>query len=431
MREKIGTCWLCGSSPHSLVSGQIKLDVNTTTDSHKGRPRIRLQAPVILFKASASLQAASKVDEGDDADPYLASGVPLPTNLLQPLQDDPALKGSVPYLSSSWLNRSRQSAQPTRPENLPIKVLSRKAFRALPAITTRLRYHREGNTGTKPSIIATLEIEVPSFGPSAIALRSVKVEFIRGHIQDMVSGSVIKLPKECRPRDIIVFIYRLTPSVHGSETTGTISQPQPLGVAVDATVLVSDQCTPNIETRWRANVDFSFVDTKNARTGHMIEHASRPASLAPSSTRKHETTESSALSNSGSLASSSADGLKKPLNGDLGVTVSFTPQGEPYVGEPYLWDVFVVNRSSKSRRFAIVVIPQQSNMEAYKNGSRPPSSSSNHGRAIGPRAEAAVDEPLLYATSRSHSLEPARLICLTTDLRIGYLYCVFLSISLD
>ena len=402
------------------MSGQIKLDVKTRTDTHKGRPRIRLQAPMILFKASASLQAVSKLDEGNDADPYLPSGVPLPTNLLQPLQDDPALKGGVPYLPSSWVNRSGPSARSTGPESLPIKVISRKAFRALPAISTRMRYHRENNTGTKASIIATLEIEVPSFGPSVIELRSVKLEFIRGHIQDIVSGSVIKLPKECRPRDNIVFIYRLTPSAHGSETTGASSQIRPLGVAVDALVLVSDKCKPNIETRWKADVDFSAVDARNSRTGRTIEQASRPTSLTPSSTGKHETPTSSTLGNSGSLASSSANDLKRPLNGDLDVTVTFTSQGEPYVGEPYHWDVFVVNRSSKSRRFAMVVMPQRNNLRAYKNGLRPSSSSSDHGRAIGPTAEAAVDEQLLYATSKTHSLEPARLICLTTDLSIGY-----------
>ena len=375
---------------------------------------------MILFKASASLQVASKINEGDDADPYLSSGVPLPTNLLQPLQDDPALKGHVPYLPSSWLNRSGPPARSTGPESLPIKVFWTKAFRALPAISTRMRYHRENNTGTKSSIIATLEIEVPPFGPSAIELRSVKLEFIRGHVQDMVSGSVIKLPKECRPRDNIVFIYRLTPSIEGSEAIGASSQMQPVGVAVDASVLVSDQCKPNIETRWKANVDFSIFDAKNTRAGHTIQQASHAASLTPSLMGKHETPPSSTLGNFESLANSSANGLKRPLNGDLGVTVTFTSQGEPYVGEPYCWDVFVVNRSSKSRRFAIVVTPQRSNLRAYKNGSRPSSSSSSHGRAIGPTAEAAVDDQLLYATSKTHSLEPARLICLTTDLSIGY-----------
>ena len=103
---------------------------------------------------------------------------------------------------------------------------------------------------------------------------------------------------------------------------------------------------------------------------------------------------------------------------DLGVSVTFTGPNDVLVGEPFCWDVFVVNRSSKPRKLAVAVIPKVKNGDMRTHLFK--SSNSSMGRrrdyAI---AEAIIDENLLYAMQRSASKDTVQIVSLSNEVRIG------------
>ena len=382
-----------------------------------------------MFKISASLQPPATGSSTQEYDPYLPSGVPLPINLLQPLQDDPALKGIAPRLSALRLSRIT-AIPPTIPlKTLPLRTVSKKAVRAIPAISARMRYHRSSDTVGKLSIIASLDIEIPVFANNDVDLQSVNVQLNEGEAEDLVGDYILKLPVKCRPRDNIGFLYRLTPPEAVHDGGSSALSAKALEVSIDGEVLVSAICHPSIHMRWRTNVDFSTALNPNfGKPGQSMQRNHRPTSLpAPVA----GTFQANIPAESGSdLAKSATEGSGRTSTtmADIGITATFTATEEVYVGETFTWDIFIVNRSTQSRRLAIVIIPKLKRIEGRKVRSRPSSSSSNPASKTGSVADAVVDENMLHAVMKTQSTEGAQLVCLTTEIKIGYVK-VLLSLA--
>ena len=384
-----------------------------------------------MFKISASLQPRKAVNSLQEYDPYLPSGIPLPVNLLQPLQDDPALKGVGPRLPAFRLSQ-RTVIPPTIPqEMLPIRTVSKKAIRTIPAISARMRYHQSSDSASKLTVIAALDIEIPAFTDNDVDLKSVNVQLNEGEAKDLVGNDILKLPIKCRPRDHIGFLYRLTPQ-NAPLGGGSIAlNAKALEVSIDGEVLVSAICHPRIHMRWRTSVDFSAALHPNyGKPTQSMQRNHRPTSLpAPTAS----TLKANIPAESGSdITKGSIEGSRRASTtiADIGITVTFAAAQDVYVGEPFTWDIFIVNRSTKLRRLAITVIPRLKRIEGRKVGSRPSSSSSNPGSMTSSVAEAIMDENMLHAVMKTQSTEGTQLICLTTEIKIGYVEAL-LSPSAD
>ena len=374
-----------------------------------------------MFKLSASLQPQVTGNLPEKHDPYLPSGIPFPINVLQPLQDDPALKGATPRLSAVRLSQRFATSRTSPLEMLPLRTISKKAIRAIPAVSARVRYHRSSGIASKLSVIASLDIEIPVFTNNDVDLQSVDLQLFEGDSEDLVSDRILKLPMKCKPRDNIGFLYRLT-ALDGSYDGGpNISSAKTLEISIDAEVLVSTICRPRIQMRWRTNIDLSTAVNPNfGKTGQSMQRSHHPTSL-PTPMISTIKTSTPAESDPDS-AKSSAEASRRTPNtmGDIAITITFTAAEGVYIGEPFMWDIFIVNHSTKSRKLAILVIPTSKRTEGRTTASRPTSSSSNQGSNTNLIADAVVDDNLLHAVMKTQSTEGAQLICLTTEIKIGY-----------
>ncbi|MCJ1284750.1 hypothetical protein MMC26_004086 [Xylographa opegraphella] len=392
----------------------------TAPDHVEARPRIRIQSPAIMFKISASLQPQTTGNSPQEYDPYLPSGVPFPINLLQPLQDDPALNGSASRLSAFQLSQKSVISPTTPLETLPLRTISKKAIRTIPAISARIRYHKSSDTLSKSTIIASLDIEIPVFANNDVDLQSVNVHLNEGEAEDLIREHILKLPVKCRPKDNIGFLYRLTfPDVDNDRGSSALSATV-LEVSIDGEVQVSTICHPKIHMRWRANVDTSTALNPNfGRPGQSMQRNHRPISLpAPAASIPKANIPTDSGIDVGK-DSTEGSGRTSTTIADIGITATFTATEDVYVGEPFTWDIFIVNRSTKSRRLAIFVLPKLKRSEGKKVGSRPSSSSSNQGSRSGSVADAVVDENVLHAVMKTQSTEGVQLVCLTTEIKIG------------
>ena len=357
------------------------------------RPRLRLPAPAIAFKLSGSLAAARTTAATDD--PPLPRRVPQPANLLAPLAHDPALHGTPPYFSAQRLLRDGGSGGPqsTAPAAYPLRVASRRPTRAIPALGARVRFHRAPAPGAAAgsALTAALELDVPAFAPHPVEVTHIQLALHEGAAEALGGADVMQLPLRCHARDHVVGLYRLAPH-HWAQSR----EPRALDVRVRARVLLAARCAPRIDVRWTASVDFapaaSVPGGIGAQRGSYPPHGTRASAGAAE-------TEGGAAASPGVA---------------LSIEIKHAGPDVIRVGAPFRWTVFVINRSSKTRRLAFVAIPPR-----RPGHGRPASAGRTSVAGAEAVAPAVVDDNVLRATARGRA-GGAELLQLDADAQVGY-----------
>lgn len=389
------------------------------------RPRIRLQSPMVEFRVSGILGPGKEQIE-QLQDPYLLSGVPASVNLLEPLSHDPTLKGLEPKLTASRLSRVQPWDRGIDVSSRVLKPANPSRFPAVPAISSRVHYTRSRNLAGKASLIASLDLETSPFSDENIELAQVTMTLSEGLSEDLVSPRRPGVPWICRPKDVAVYLFRLT--LDSSLPDGlSATAAQMVEINVEATVLTSDTCRPKVHMRWKTGVDFSgALNPTFGAPGQSMQRGRRPTSLpvTPGVPNTNTVPVSAREDDEGQLLSPSGPRTRQRATsvGDLGITVTFTAPNTVRVGQPFAWNILVVNGSSRPRRLAITTIPRR--RRDWK-GHAPKSSTASIGSLYnrdGDTAEAVIDENVLYAMQRNSTVaseSQSQVLCLSTDVRIG------------
>ena len=393
---------------------------HTDLNIYLDRPRIRLHSPTVFFRLSAILGPDNEGLSENFKDPLLPSGVPGSINLLESLKSDPALNGAEPRLAASRLDGISPKPHDSYASDGNLRVGTQMAFRGLSAVSSRVRYSKfNGRTGNS-SIIASLDVETGAFSDEEIAITHVNMQLSEGYAEDMGKALAPPLPLSCRPKDNPTFLFRLTPSEPGQGAANQ-SSAQAVLITVHAMVLVSEICRPIIEMRWKTGIDFSTaLNPVYGAPGQSMQRRNRPSSLQKTS---------STTDGNGLPASAREEGLSSESRSneqrqrassvtDFGVSITFTAPKSVRVGEPFSWDIFVLNRSSRPRQLALMVIPRWRKGLTRAHSSKS-SSSSVKVRKHGNLADAVIDENLLYAMQRSAGHEATQVISMSTEIRVG------------
>ena len=294
------------------------------------------------------------------------------------------------------------------------------AFRGLPAISSRVRYSNPNSRAGRLSVIASLDVETGAFSNENISITHVSMQLSEGSAEDLGNGAAPLLPLVCRPKDNPTFLFRLTPNGPGLDASKQSSAKTVL-VTVHATVLVSATCRPCIEMRWKTGVDFSTaLNPHYGARGPSMQRSNRPSSLQRmSSTADGENLPASARD--GGASSESGSSEQRQRSGsviDFGISISFTAPESMYLGTIFSWDVLVLNRSSRPRQLALIVIPRRKKGFIGTHSSKS-SSASLKGHNDGEISDAVIDDNILYAIQRNAGHEAMQLISMSTDVRIG------------
>ncbi|KAL8650071.1 MAG: hypothetical protein Q9210_004042 [Variospora velana] len=402
---------ICGENTNAFV-WVVKCFLN--------RPKLRMQQPMIYFKVSGIFRHPP-TSPRDSQDPFLPSGVAASVNVLEPLSGDAGLQGMKPQLTASRLDRININND-TTVKDLAIRSRPRKPFPARPAISARVRYSKSGAYTGRRCIIASLDIETAPFQDDEIELSDVMMQLSDGSAEDLCKGQAINLPMTCQPKDNIVFLFRLLPFDDQTSDSGVRSNSRTLDISIDARVLVSDVCRPKIQMRWKTLVDFSTaLNPKYGAPAQALQRSNRPSSLpVPSDMGNRGPDETSPIDFND--VSAASQHLSIP---NIGLTLTFTAPKDAYVGQPFTWDVFLVNHSPKPRRLAIVVIPARSSGD-YTNDVSKIDVSTAMGKDINGRrhdyAEAIMDENTLYAMQKRLAKNDVGIVCLSPEVRMGTLH---------
>ncbi|PGH14184.1 hypothetical protein AJ80_06053 [Polytolypa hystricis UAMH7299] len=366
------------------------------------RPRVRLQHPLVVFLASATLSPPKLLSDGLD-DEYLPSGVPASVNVFQPLSSD---AGQIqPYLPASRLLRVIPASQ-AEEITYNIRQITHNPIRIIPIASARIRYSRLNTYASKPTTIASLDFEVTPYTDFAVTLEKTDLTLYDGEVESLTKATGFAPPIVCRPRDDVTLVYKLTREYgtmdQSSSTTAVVSV---LDISLAAVISVTDTCRPKILMQWRTNVDFSLpLNPTFGGPSQVLQRSNRPASLPMTPNQSANTPTQS--------------NRKSHFASDVGVTISFSGPSRVEVGKAFHWDIFIVNRSGKPRKFAMAAVPRRKRTDARKHIARP-SSSSVSSRKEDQVAEAVSDENIVYAMQKNATPYETDLVCLSTDIRIG------------
>ncbi|KMU90852.1 hypothetical protein CIHG_08656 [Coccidioides immitis H538.4] len=385
-----------GKEPHNQVY------VLWTIDVYLRRPRTRHQQPSVIFQASAALSSSTRL-HGTGQDDFLPSLTAGSLNIFQPLVGPASDNSSEMYLPASRLLHVAPVKTEERVYN--ISESSHNPIRIVPVASAKIRYSRLNTYCNRPVAIASLDFEMTPFAKLETSLESIDLSLSSGIVENMGASAGLDLPILCRSRDDLTFVFKLTPNQTECYNASTTAIHSVLDIHIRAVVLISENCQPKISMRWKASIDFSLpLNPIFGGPSQVLQRNCRPASLsmAPSE------------------ATLSGDRTTQCAIG-LGVYVSLSTPTNIEVAQGFDWEVFVVNRSNRVRKFAIVVIPMRNSLHRQRFTSRQSSSAQSlHALEV---AHAAVDESFTFSMVKtSVTSYETELICLNPDLKLSPLF---------
>jgi hypothetical protein len=186
-------------------------------------------------------------------DQYLPSLTPGSANVLQSLSGA-GVDGQLDlHLPASRLLRVLPAAE-LEGAVYSIQQQSCNPFRVIPIASARVRYSRVNTRSSRPATIASLDFEVTPFTGFEVVLEEAELSLFNGRVENLTQLADFTLPIQCRPRDDVTLVYKLTSEGGGdSAVSGNVAST--LNIYIAATILVSDDCRPKIVMQWKTNVE--------------------------------------------------------------------------------------------------------------------------------------------------------------------------------
>ena len=376
------------------------------------RPRFRLQSPIITFRAGAVLQPYQDIAVESIEDPYLPSGKPLPRNPLEIFTSNGGSGAKLPDFPTPRLYQGKQPVNELRRQAKSMKVNVPAAFHALPAISSRVRYHKSSLAGIKTSLVASLDLEMAPFSLDDIEITGVKLQLSGGTAVDLGKGLAPRLPLKCKPRDNLVFLYQLTLDDLHEDSVHAMARN--LDITINASVIASKECKPLIQMHWKTAVDFSSaLNPAYGGPEQPLQRRHKPSTLPVTGASAIKYNKPGPSLDTNSQGEGEGAGAVR----DPGLTITFTAPPKVYVREPFTWEVLILNSSSKTQRLAITAVPRRSLDGSQEQQAE---SSSFTARQNQPGiASAMVDETTLYNIQKAAAAQPASVISLSTSTNTG------------
>lgn len=313
----------------------------------------------------------------------------------------------MPRIPALRLSLSSQHQKPAS-KDVTLKVHPSSIFRAIPALSVRIRYSPDRSNASNRSLIASLDIETATYLDTDLTINAVQMRLSDGLATDLSTKGILRLPLRCRPKDNPVFLFGLFPdeSIFGVRSTS-----RTLNIAIKAAVIVSQSHFPQIEMSWTTMVDFpaTLNPTTYGGLAQLTQRSKQPSSQGDGSSLGQTSLESEA----------SLDPMKQTVSTtDPDITITIRAPREIWVGEHFSLDLSILSRSSTPRQLAITIIPKRKPGDTKRHLIKS-SSSSLGGRKDTVITEVIMDENLLHAIQRNSGMGSPELVPLSNDLKIG------------
>lgn len=341
-KHDLGSKSFPGNSYIDLVATENRTYVIWKPSLHLSRPRARLQRPAIYFTANATISSAGKGMGPISQKEYLKSFEPLPSNVLESLQFEPALHGSKVTLPESRITKVAPKAPHLKDAAKPIRGASKRAFPAVPAIFSKIRY-----SALPDAMIASLHLETSHIIAGTVTITAVDLDVPNAKVEHLTN---VALPLDTRGGDETIILYRIAAAESAKTPTSTAGMPVSISISAQATLDQGSNITFSIT--WQAQVDLSQTLPKP------VYRWSRPLSTMSGHHR--------GLSVQSNPSVATMDTLPKAgEGGGSGITFTFSAPATVYKNAELKLNVHCSNRSGRSRRFGLMMLrPRKSRTTA-------------------------------------------------------------------
>ncbi|EWC48376.1 hypothetical protein DRE_02145 [Drechslerella stenobrocha 248] len=350
-----------------------------------GHPKAKPINPRVVFSASATLKLLNQNTRLPENE-YLSSRQALNVNILESFGGETPEK--LPYLSALRVSRVIPTQSAPKESFSPLGYSSKRTFPIVPGLNFKLRGNKTPRKANTEDLFAHLTLEVtPQLGCN-FEIRDVVLE-CGGVTISSIEVSENTFPAVLQVMDEITYLFKLPNKANPSQPPNLLKH---IVVKLKGQAMVSDLCKPLISTHWETSIDFSPRSETSAVTVQTATFVNPPSLRL--STRP--------LSSGSNLETTS---FAEPM----GLTITFTSMTQNvHPGDIFSWRVFVMNRSNRARRLALLVPPKRRKGE----GKILPSVPHN-------MTEPVVEDAALYSSYKSQHLEVVELIPLVNDVRIG------------
>ncbi|CAI2169047.1 12043_t:CDS:2 [Funneliformis geosporum] len=433
-----------------------------------------VQSPAIALNITVTQIPVSR--EIVDSDLYSMENFGI--NLLEGLNDDPAFESLNTSCSISATSTKRTSIYSALPSTY-IKRCSRKVLSVKSALNVRMR-----TTSISPlenSLMMSIELENNIENNSVFTIDDVKVEVTHGIVTRYTWGfSNDKFPISLQPIDQATFLYSITiledpsfpkptnatqlcptpshlkssksdsiASIHSLNASPVENKQRSLSITIKGCPMIDGVKSPFIESKWNCTLDLpTLLKSDDLTASSYLGGMKTPSTLSTRSSLYLPKTPHSIMNDSPILKHKSfdVDGINGILsNGRLpilqkqsnnanvcdDVVVSFVVDGNPVVGQVFIVNAFIVNKSSHSRSFTIMVPnKKRSNEKSLKIQSQLSNKTlsstetyitliENNHEDIKPLEDPFMDETEFLRKNWEFETSDSDLICLDNNVRIS------------
>ncbi|KAK4507696.1 hypothetical protein PRZ48_001431 [Zasmidium cellare] len=332
-KHDLGSKSFPGSSYVDFVATEGRTYVIWKPTLHLSRPRARLQRPAIYFTANVTISSGGKGMSSVGQKEYLKSFEPLPSNVLEPLQFDPALHGSQVSLPESRITKVAPKATHLKDAVKPIRGASKRAFPAVPAIFSKIRY-----SALPDAMIASLHLETSHIIAGTVTITAVDLDVPQTKVEHLTN---VALPLDTRGGDETIILYKLT--ALGSEKVSAGAAAAPASIAISAEATLDQGSNIKFSINWQAQVDLSQTLPKP------VYRWSRPLSTMSGHHR--------GLSTQSNPSVATMETPPKANEGVAsGITFTFSAPATAYKNAELKLNVHCNNRSGRTRRFGLMML---------------------------------------------------------------------------
>lgn len=317
-----------GSSFVDLVSVGDNAYVIWKPSLPLSRPNARFQRPAIYFTATIKMGLGNVSHSPKHEKEYLKTYESLPENILEPFQHDPVLCQSNIYLSETRITKIAPKAPIVGSVMKPIRGASKRAYPAVPALFTKIRF-----SALPDATIVSLHVETSRL-IAGVRILKVDLSVQDSLVEDMTS---LALPIQTRGGDETIFLYKL-PSK--DVLSGSVS----IGPAPVVKALIEADAT--LDQGSRIDLNMSWTEQAVISTHAPSYTWSRP--LKASSHHKSVSVQSM------NRPATRDDNTKESEVG-RGIVLTLTCPESTQQDEEFGMTVKCVNRSDRHRRFALVM----------------------------------------------------------------------------
>jgi hypothetical protein len=325
----------------SIISGQDSSKMSTAGTQtfvcwrqtlHLTRPRVRLQRPAVYFTAYLNISKSALNLQKQKDNELLTSYEPLPTNILEALNFDPSMSNSSIQLSESHFTKVAPLPSDSYGNVKPIRGASKRAFPIIPALFTRIRY-----SALPDSVVASLHLESSRLMNRSVAFEDITLDVPDATVECLVDKTHLE---NMHAGDERVSLYKLTPKPKAEPVKSA-----KVFVAILATLQRKGHDNIALDIKWQAQVDLS------QKAAAPLYKWSRPLSSGAQHGQRpsvHEITRKSLSDVQIQSTTSQTD--------EAGMVFNFSAAPSVKMKETFRLKVKCVNRSSRTRRFALLSV---------------------------------------------------------------------------